>query len=241
MMRVLITGGAGFIGFNLARSLRLNFPKTHIVALDNLRRRGSELNLKSMRRFGIEFVHGDVRVATDFWELPGNFDVIVDASAEPSAQAGCASSPQYVADTNVSGTLNCLNFARLRGSRFVFLSTSRVYAIRTLQEIRLRQTDFRFEIEDGQTIPGISREGISEDFPTASARSFYGTSKLSAEYFVQEFAVNYDVKPIILRCSVIAGPGQFGKVDQGVFMLWIANHYFRQPLQYTGFDGQTGS
>ena len=55
---------------------------------------------------------------------------------------------------------------------------------------------------------------------------------------MQEFAVNYDVQPIILRCSVIAGPGQFGKVDQGVFTLWIANHYFRQPLQYTGFDGR---
>ncbi len=236
-MRILITGGAGFVGSALARSLKLSIPDLTVVSFDNLKRRGSELNLTLLRESGIEFVHGDARSRTDLSVMDGAFDLLIDASAEPSVHAGSAGAPDYVVETNLMGTFNCLDFARERGSRFILLSTSRVYSIEPLRAIHLIEGKTRFEISDTQTISGISREGLSEEFPTHLARSFYGASKLGAEQLTQEFAQTCGLQTVILRCGVIAGPGQFGKADQGVFTMWVAHHHFKRPVRYMGFGG----
>jgi CDP-paratose 2-epimerase len=235
-VRVLITGGAGFVGSYLARAFREHLG-AQVVAFDNLRRRGSELNLSIFRRSGIEFVHGDVRVASDVEDLPGDFDLLVDAAAEPSVSAGLSGSPQYILDTNLRGTLNCLELARRRGSSFLLLSTSRVYSISALKSIQLVETETRYALAEDQSVPGLSASGVAESFPVNEPRSFYGASKLASEMATQEYVAAYGLKAIIDRCGVIAGPGQFGKPDQGVFTLWILNHYFRKPLRYTGFGG----
>jgi CDP-paratose 2-epimerase len=237
-MNILITGGAGFVGSYLARAFRRSDPGARVVAFDNLRRRGSEVNLPIFRTGGIEFVHGDVRMAADLEDVPGDFDLVVDASAEPSVLAGLSDSPRYVLETNLHGTINCLELARKRGSAFLLLSTSRVYSIPALKSIRLSESDARLVIADDQVVPGVSTAGISEGFPVDGPRSFYGASKLASELGAQEYAAAYDLKVIIDRCGVIAGPGQFGKVDQGVFTLWVMNHYFKKPLRYTGFGGE---
>jgi len=235
---ILITGGAGFIGSFLARSFRESHSIVRVVAFDNLRRRGSELNVEELREHGVEFVHGDVRSAADLESIGGDFDLVVDASAEPSVLAGLSGSPRYVLDTNLGGTLNCLEFARQRGCRFLLLSTSRVYSIAALKRIRLVEGPTRFEIADEQTTTGITPAGISEEFPCDSPRSLYGGSKLASEIITQEYAAAYGIPAVIDRCGVVVGPGQFGRVDQGVFALWIRNYYFRRPLRYTGFGGQ---
>ena len=235
-MRVLITGGAGFVGSRIA----LAFSESsgiHVTVMDNLKRRGSELNLSSLRANGIQFLHGDIRLADDLESLPGNFDLMIEASAEPSVAAGQKGSPAYVIATNLYGTINCLEFARKRADRFLFLSTSRVYSIASLRAIKLEEAPGRFEIASDQDLPGISVHGISETFPTSQARSFYGTTKLASEMMIQEYVESYGLKALIDRCGVIAGPGQFGKSDQGVFTLWVARHYFGLPLKYTGFGG----
>ena len=162
---------------------------------------------------------------------------MIEASAEPSVHAGQKGSPAYVIDTNLHGTVNCLEFARKRVGLFAYLSTSRVYSIASLRAIRLRETPQRFEIAEQQTLPGVSERGIAEAFPTNQARSFYGTTKLASELLIQEYAEFYGIKAIINRCGVIAGPGQFGRTDQGVVSLWVAHHYFGLPLHYTGFGG----
>jgi CDP-paratose 2-epimerase len=113
-----------------------------------------------------------------------------------------------------------------------------VYSIQPLKEIRLVENQTRFEIADSQSLPGISGDGISEAFPTNLARSFYGASKLAGEQLVQEFADTYGLQSAIFRCGVIAGPGQFGKADQGVFTMWVAHHYFNRPVRYFGFGGE---
>ncbi len=237
-MRILITGGAGFVGSRLALAFREAGPQDEIVALDNLRRRGSELNIPLFKKNQIEFVHGDIRSADDLNDLKGNFDVFVEASAEPSVLAGLSGSPAYVLQTNLTGTLNCLELARKRAGMMVFLSTSRVYSIQPLRELALREGSTRLELKADQKFSGASEKGVAENFPTHLPRSIYGATKLASELVIQEYADTYGMKAVINRCGVIAGPGQFGKVDQGVFTLWVANHYFGKPLKYTGFGGQ---
>jgi len=236
-MRVLITGGAGFVGASLARAFRAESPPNEVVVLDNLRRRGGELNLPSFNQAGIDFMHGDVRNPEDLADVPGCFDLLVEASAEPSVLAGVQGSPAYVLQTNLVGTLHCLEFARQRCGAVLFLSTSRVYSIEPLRTLRLTEGGSRFEATAEQPYPGVSRAGINESFPVHLPRSFYGASKLASEYVIQEYVNAYGLKGIINRCGVITGPGQFGKVDQGVFTLWVVNHYFGRPLRCTGFGG----
>jgi CDP-paratose 2-epimerase len=236
-MRVLITGGAGFVGAHLGTALRES-EGWEVVAFDNLRRRGSELNLARLRSVGIEVVHGDVRIASDFEDLRGDFELIVDAAAEPSVSAGLSGSPKYVFQTNFGGTLNALELARVRGSAFLLLSTSRVYSIPALKALRLVEMADRFVLSEDSGVDGASTAGVSETFPVGPVCSLYGASKLSAEMAVLEYAAAYGLNAIINRCGVIAGPGQFGRADQGVFTMWVLHHYFRKSLQYTGFGGQ---
>lgn len=238
-MRILITGGAGFVGGSLARFFLRESENNSVVLFDNLRRRGSEWNLAGLLSEGVQFIHGDVRLIDDLNALQGNFDVLIEASAEASVLAGLSESPRYVFDTNLNGALNCLEFARERCGSLIFLSTSRVYTIDALNGIPLSEGSARLDITEGHlNIPGLSADGIAEGFSSYGARSYYGASKLAAELLCQEYSDQTGLKVVINRCSVIAGPGQFGKTDQGVFTLWVARHYFGRPLKYTGFGGK---
>ena len=235
--RVLITGGAGFVGSNVALAMKSRFPDLKITAFDNLRRRGSELNLSRLAEAGVRFIHGDVRSSGDLLDLDENPDLIIECSAEPSAQAGYAESPEYLIQTNLTGCFNCLELARRVKASFLFLSTSRVYPIGLLNQLSYREEEGRFALNEEQLLPGASHLGISESFPLDGARSLYGMSKLSAELMVTEYADAYGLHCAIDRCGLIAGPWQMGKTDQGVVSLWMASHYFRQPLKYIGYGG----
>jgi CDP-paratose 2-epimerase len=235
--RLLITGGAGFVGSNLAVLFKRDVPGLTVCAVDSLMRRGSELNVPRLRAAGVDFIHGDVRCMEDLETLP-DFDVLIDCSAEPSVQAGVNGSPRYVLNTNLMGTINCLETARLRGAAFLFLSTSRVYPIALLNELPFYEDTNRFRWQVKPGVPGFCEHGIAEDFPLYGARSFYGTSKLACEELVREYVYNFGMKGLINRCGILAGPWQMGKVDQGVVALWVARHFFRQPLEYTGFGGR---
>lgn len=235
-MRVLVTGGAGFIGASVGLGLQERNPEWSVVALDNLKRRGSELNLPRLREAGVEFVHGDVRQLDDLMTV-GEIDAIVECSAEPSVLAGIDGTPAYLIESNLTGAYHCLELARRRSAQMVFLSTSRVYPVGALERVRLRETALRFEIDPDQELPGASENGISEAFPLEGARTLYGTTKLAAELLIEEYRAAYDLRAVINRCGVIAGPWQMGKVDQGVFTYWMLAHHFGRPLKYIGFGG----
>lgn len=234
--RIIVTGGAGFVGATLCVMLKQAFAGIQVVAFDNLKRRGSELNLPRLRSHGVIFRHGDVRSREDLSEVPA-FDLLVDCAAEPSVHAGLAEGPAYVINTNLIGTFHSLEEARRREAGFVLLSTSRVYPIHALNGLPYRETATRYEWERQSLIAGAGPDGITEDFPLEGTRSFYGASKLSAELLVQEYAAQYGMPTLINRCGVLAGPWQMGRVDQGVVALWVASHLFRLPLSYRGFDG----
>jgi len=234
---ILITGGAGFVGSNLAVKLKEKYPAARITVLDNLKRRGSELNLVRLKEKGVIFLHGDIRNKEDFEET-GKADLLLECSAEPSVLAGIGSSPDYLVNTNLLGTINCLEFARTGGADFMFLSTSRVYPIETLNNLNFVEEETRFSLSPRQTVAGASAEGVSEEFPLVGARSLYGATKLCSEMMLQEYCYNYGLKGIINRCGVITGPWQMGKVDQGVFVLWVARHIFGGKLSYIGYGGK---
>lgn len=236
--RILVTGGAGFVGSSYAIWLARRHPGLSITAVDNLKRRGSELNLPRLREHGIDFIHADIRNPEDLRLDERRPDLIVDCSAEPSVLAGYGTGSEYVIRTNLTGTGNCLELARRCGSAVMFLSTSRVYPVALLNRIAFTETDTRFEIAEGQELPGVSREGVSEVFPLEGARSLYGATKLASEILLHEFADMYGLPVVINRCGVIAGPWQMGKVDQGVSALWVGAHRFGHPLAYIGWGGE---
>ena len=180
---------------------------------------GIELNLPDFKKRGIRFVHGDVRNRSDLEDLGASFDLLIEASAEPSVLAGLNQDPAYLLDTNLRGTINCLNFARQKVKRTIFLSTSRVYSIAPLRALSLMENETRFELATAQGQAGASERGLTENFAVDTYRSRYGTTKLASEYLIQEYNHAYGLEAVIYRCGVIAGRGQFGKVDQGVFTL----------------------
>lgn len=235
-MRILVTGGAGFVGANVAVALAGRHPDWELVALDNLRRRGAELNLPRLRAAGVEFLHGDVREFADL-DAAGEVAALVECSAEPSVLAGLDGGLDYLVRTNLLGAHNCLELARRRDAQLVFLSTSRVYPVAALSSLALVEAESRFELADEQPYAGVSPAGISEDFPLGGARTPYGATKLAAELLAAEYAEWFGLRTVVDRCGVIAGPWQMGKVDQGVFTYWLLAHYFGRPLEYIGFGG----
>lgn len=237
-VRVLVTGGAGFVGSSLALYLKREHPDWGVTSFDNLKRRGSELGLSRLGKGGVRFVHGDVRLPTDL-AAAGACDLIVECSAEPSVLAGLKGSPAYVLETNLGGTINCLELARQQNAGFVFLSTSRVYPIGALSGIPLQESPSRFELDlsRAETIPGLSVHGVAEDFPLSGARSMYGATKLASELLVEEYAESYAMPAVVNRCGVIAGPWQMGRIDQGIVMHWVSSHFFGWPLRYIGYGG----
>lgn len=236
-MKIVITGGAGFVGSTLCLQLRNKYPFYEIIAFDNLKRRGSELNLIDFQKNNIQFIHGDIRNNEDLESL-GFFDILIEASAEPSVTAGLDSDPTYVINNNLYGSINCFNACIKNKAKLIFLSTSRVYPIDTIEKALYTEEETKFLFTDTQMIKGISKKGISEELSLEGARSFYGTTKLSSELFIHEYAAFYGLQAAVTRFGVIAGPRQMGKTDQGVVTLWMAKHYWNQSLKYIGYGGK---
>lgn len=224
---LLITGGAGFIGSNLAIYLKNKYPKTKVFVLDNLIRRGSELNLPRLKKHGIKFVRGDIRNKKDF-KFGVKIDLMLECSAEPSVLAGY-NNPYYVVETNLIGTINCLEFCRRQKADIVFLSTSRVYPYQAINNLKTKELSTRFDWQIA---------GINEEFTIQGPKTLYGATKLASELILQEYCDSCGIKGVINRCGVIGGPWQFGKVDQGIFTFWMLAHYFKNNLKYIGFGGR---
>jgi len=224
---LLITGGAGFIGSNLALYFKCKYPQLKVLALDNLVRRGSEFNLSRLKENGVKFIRGDVRRPKDL-DLKFDIDLILECSAEPSVLAGYQN-PAYIINTNLMGTVNCLELCRQRKAGMIFLSTSRVYPYEKINAISRLESKSRFEW------PRFT--GIDTDFSLSGPKTLYGATKLASEFMLEEYIAAYGIKAVVNRCGVVAGPWQFGKVDQGVFTYWMLAHYFKKPLKYIGFGG----
>lgn len=238
-MKVLITGICGFVGSQLARGLlhQANGPM-EIVGIDNLSRRGSWRNREALAQLGVVVLHGDIRNASDL-ESVGAVDYLIDVAATPTVMAGLdgKSSSRQLVENNLCGTVNLLEHCKRYGAGFILLSTSRVYSIEPLASLPLDVRDNAFEPVGTPMPPGLSPQGVSEQFSTAAPVSLYGASKLASEQLALEYGQAFDFPVWIDRCSVMAGAGQFARGDQGIFAYWLHSWKEKQPLRYIAFGG----
>jgi len=236
-MKILITGAAGFVGYQIARYCKEYYANATLIGIDNLSRRGSEHNVPLLKELGCSFFHGDIRNKEDVDDLP-KADWVIDCAANPSVLAGLKGSSFGLINNNLIGTIYLLEKCKRDNAGFIMLSTSRVYSIDELNKIPLVEAEYSFVIQkNGIYQQGISELGIAESFSTAAPVSLYGSTKLASEVLALEYHYTFGFPVWINRCGVIAGPGQFGKIDQGIFSFWIYQYLLDRPLSYIGFGG----
>ncbi len=237
-MRILISGICGFAGSTLARAL-VESGGHQVSGFDNFIRPGSETNRAALRALGIKIFHGDLRAASDIDDLPAA-DWVIDAAANPSVLAGVdgKSSSRQLVEHNLGGTVNLLEFCKRHRAGFVLLSTSRVYSIAALAGLQVGEVRGAFQPVPGAGQPaGLAAGGITEDFPTTAPVSLYGATKLASEALALEYGETFGLPVWINRCGVLAGAGQFGRPDQGIYSYWLNSHLRHRPLKYLGFGG----
>jgi len=238
-MRLLITGVCGFVGSALAEALRKRRDGLEVIGIDNLQRPGSELNRVHLRSLGVQVIHGDIRSASDLEILPAA-DWVIDAAANASVLAGVQGngSSRQLFEHNLASLGNVLEYCKCHAAGLVLLSTSRVYSIPALASLPLKVCGNAFQLDASAPLPaGISERGIGASFSTEPPISLYGSTKLACEILALEYGAAFGFPVWVNRCGVLAGAGQFGTPDQGIFAYWVNAHLRRRPLRYIGFGG----
>jgi len=226
-MRVLVTGGAGFIGSHVAEFFARE--GNEVLVMDNLSRftllrKGEEwqhYNLEYLRKNypSIIFIKSDVCDLQKLNEVAKDVDLVIHAAAQVAVTTSLAD-PLTDFKINALGTLNVLEFARRNDSGLIFCSTNKVYG-ENVNKIPLKDLGTRYWYDDP-----LYNEGIPETFPIdGTAHTPYGCSKLAADIYVQDYAHTYDLRTVVFRLSCIYGERQFGVEDQG----WVA-HFIKQAL-----------
>jgi CDP-paratose 2-epimerase len=215
--RVLITGGAGFIGSNLARHL-LADPRTHVRIFDNLSRRGVVHNLEWLRSLSgckrLEILRGDVRDALAVRQAARDVSEIYHLAAQVAVTSSVVD-PVHDFEVNANGTFNVLEAARLSGQNpfVLFTSTNKVYGALENVPVEVDGSHYR------ASQPGF--RGVNES-ELLDFHSPYGCSKGAADQYVRDYARIYGLPTVVFRMSCIAGPRQFGNEDQG----WVAHFLY---------------
>jgi CDP-paratose 2-epimerase len=237
-MKILITGICGFVGSTLAREL---LAAGHsVTGFDNFIRPGSETNREPLIKLGATVITADLRDARAMDALPAA-DFVIDAAANPSVLAGIdgKTSSRELVDHNLTGTINVLEYCKTHKAGFILLSTSRVYSISPLAALRVEPRDGAFLPASSLPSPvsGLTAAGLTEEFATQAPISLYGATKLASEAMALEYGETFGFPVFINRCGVLAGAGQFGRADQGIFAYWINAWRRQRPLKYLGFGG----
>tara|TARA_Y100001970_G_C14188343_1_gene833898 strand:+ start:653 stop:1675 length:1023 start_codon:yes stop_codon:yes gene_type:complete len=223
-MRILVTGGCGFVGTNLC--LHLKKKKFKVISIDNLSRKGSKYNLNLLKNNNIKNFKIDIANFNNLKKVP-KVDLIIDCCAEAAVEVSKRELDK-VFFTNLVGTFNILKKAKIDKAKLIFLSSSRVYPLTLLNNL-VKQKKMNKKIRFFKK--------IDENFSLDGPRSIYGFTKLSSEMLIEEFSYQFGIKFIINRCGVISGPLQFGKQDQGFVSLWLWRHLNKKKLNYIGYGG----
>jgi CDP-paratose 2-epimerase len=226
-MKILITGGAGFIGCNWASKL---MEMGHqVTVLDNLSRKGSKLNLEWLRNQGnLDFIQADIRNAKAVSEAAHSQEAIYHLAGQVAVTTS-VENPREDFEVNAWGTLNVLEAARLSGSNpiVVYASTNKVYG--GMEDVNAREESSRYCYID---LPN----GISEAQPL-DFHSPYGCSKGAGDQYVRDYARIYGLRTVVFRQSCIYGIRQFGVEDQGWLAHFVIATSKKRPISIYG-DGK---
>ena len=223
-MKILITGGCGFVGSNLALFLKKKGFTVH--TLDNLTRKGSTYNSNLLKKQKIKNYKINISNIKKIKSLP-KYDLILDCCAEAAVEIS-KNDFDKVINTNLIGTINILKKSKNDKSKIIFISSSRIYPLEEMNKI-IKNKNLKSKIK-------ISKM-FSEKDKIIGPKTIYGLTKLCSEMLIEEFSYAYQLKYLINRCGVISGPLQFGKQDQGFVSLWIWRHLNKKKLSYIGYGG----
>ena len=211
MGTILITGGAGFVGSNLADALLTDGHSVTVV--DSLVRPGTERNLQWLQErhpHALTFIRGDVRDPEAVIEACADCDVIYHLAGQVAVTTS-VENPRSDFEINALGSFNVLEGARAGGRQpvVVFTSTNKVYG--GMEDVEIRREPTRYVYRD---LPSGVPESRPLDF-----HSPYGCSKGAADQYVRDYSRIYGIPTVVFRMSCIYGPRQFGNEDQG----WLAH------------------
>ncbi|HEY5119301.1 MAG TPA: GDP-mannose 4,6-dehydratase [Anaerolineales bacterium] len=227
-MKILITGGAGFIGTHLAK--HFSDRGDRIAVLDNLSRRGSELNLRWLeeRIPGLEFIRGDVRDAATVVRAAQGREAIFHLAAQVAVTTS-VTNPREDFEINAIGTFNALEAARTSKPNpiFIYTSTNKVYG--GMERAKVVEDPARYRLAD---LP----LGVAEDWPL-DFHSPYGCSKGAGDQYVRDYARIYGLPTVVFRQSAIYGERQFGVEDQGWLAHFVISATLGRPITIYG-DGK---
>ena len=224
-MNIIITGGCGFVGSSLCLFLKKNFKNLNILSIDNLSKNYSKFNEKILKKRGISNKNINIGKFNSLKKIKFKADFIIDCSAEPAVEVS-RRKIVGVLESNFLSTVNVLEKAKEDKSKVIFISSSRVYPIETSYIKFKKYRRFKKHL------------AYSENLNFSGQKTIYGFTKYSSERLIEEYEYSEKIKYIINRCGLITGPGQYGKVEQGLVSLWMWRHINKIDLSYKGYDGK---
>ncbi len=230
-MNIVIFGGVGFIGTNIARAAMKRGHR--VIAFDSLARNGVHQNLAYLRKSdNFQFVKGDIKVKKDFLQLPKGIDCVINLAANPAVPKSIAD-PLFDFRINVSGHLNVLEYAKISGCLpVIFASSNKVYTDK-LNNISLRESEERYVPTGREFSRGIA-ESADVDGWDGYTNSPYGAGKLAAEKYTREYGNIYGIPYVINRMSCIYGEFQKGVESQGWVDWFIRAKRGNLPIRIYG-------
>jgi CDP-paratose 2-epimerase len=223
MMKIIVTGGCGFIGSNICIFLKnLSFK---VISVDNLSKTYSKLNLKRLNDLNIKNYKIDISNKDKFIKLNFKSDIIIDCCADPAVESSRQDILKNISN-NLITTYCVLEKAKKDNSKIIFLSTSRIYPIKDSYQ----KFNFFYKKKN--------KNLFDENSNLTGPKTIYGFSKLASEMLIKEYNYAFKIDYLINRCGLITGPWQFGKVEQGLVSLWLWKHLNKDNnLYYKGYNG----
>ena len=224
-MKIIVTGGCGFVGSSLCLFLKKKIKNLQILSVDNLSKSYSKYNQKILLKNKIINKKINLGKFHSLEKIKFRADFIIDCSAEPAVEISRKKVVKVI-ESNFLSTLNILEKSKEDNSKIIFISSSRVYPI------KISFGKFKKYKKFKKHFPYSEKADFSEQ------KSIYGFTKYSSEKLIEEYNLSNNVKYIINRCGLISGPGQYGKVEQGLISLWMWRHLNKINVTYLGHGGK---
>ncbi len=231
MLKILITGGCGFVGTNLTLKLLNHFSSIKIFLYDNFYRKENIDNVRFLKNKNIKIIKKDCSKIKRF-EL---VDLVIHLASDPAVGSGMTYKSKIFSN-NLTSTNNLLNFYSNYKTPIIFLSSSRVYSIDTINSLDYVVKNFRYEINNNK-FKGVLNKSFNEKLSTNGFKSIYGFTKLASEDLILQYSRIHDFNYIINRSGLISGKYQRGNIQQGIISFLVKNALEKKPFKIFGHKG----